>query len=308
MTYSIVARDPATGALGVAVQTCMFAVGSIVPWARAGVGAVATQAFAETSYGLRCLDLIDGGATASEALVGAQAGDPVPALRQIGVVAADGTAAATTGEMCVDHAGHLVGDGFAVQANMMASPEVWPAMADAYLGASGPFPRRLLAALVAAEAAGGDARGVMSAALVVVAGESGEPWEGRLVDLRVDRSDDPLGDLAELLTAADAYGEFGHAVDHLMGGDPSAALTDLDRGLAWLPEEENLLFLQAGARFAAGDVDGGRELVRSLLAARPSLAVIARSYGSKGLMTLPDGVDIDDLLDGGGAGRGGDGR
>jgi uncharacterized Ntn-hydrolase superfamily protein len=303
MTYSIVARDAESGALGVAVQTCMFAVGSVVPWARPGVGAVATQAISESAYGPRCLDRLAAGASARDALEQARAADPAPFLRPVGVVAADGSASAFTGELCIDHCGDQVGDGFAVQANMMASAEVWPAMADAYVGASGPFPRRLLAALEAAEAAGGDARGVMSAALVVVAGESGEPWEGHLVDLRVDRSDDPLGDLADLLTAADAYGEFGHAVDHLMGGDPSAALADLDRGLARLPGEENLLFLQAGARFAVGDVDGGRELVRSLLAARPALAVIARSYGSKGLMTLPDGVDIDDLLVGGEDGR-----
>ena len=148
----------------------------------------------------RCLDLLASGASACDALEQARAADPAAFLRQVGVVAADGSASAFTGELCIDHCGDQVGDGFAVQANMMASAEVWPAMADAYLGASGPFPHRLLAALVAAEAAGGDARGVMSAALVVVAGESrGSPGGARLVDLRVDRSDDPLGDLAELL-------------------------------------------------------------------------------------------------------------
>ena len=129
MTYSIVARDPATGELGVAVQTCMFAVGSVVPWARAGVGAVATQAIAEAAYGPRCLDALANGATASEALAAAQAADPMAALRQVGVVGADGTAAATTGELCIDHAGDVLGDGFAVQANMMSTAAVWPAMA-----------------------------------------------------------------------------------------------------------------------------------------------------------------------------------
>jgi len=287
MTYSIVARDPATGALGVAVQTCMFAVGSIVPWARAGVGAVATQAFAETSYGLRCLDLIDGGATASEALVGAQAGDPVPALRQIGVVAADGTAAATTGEMCVDHAGHLVGDGFAVQANMMASPEVWPAMAAAYEASAAPFPRRLLAALKAAEAAGGDARGVMSAALVVVDGERAEPWAGRTLDLRVDRSADPLGELGSLLVAADAYAAFDRAVDAMVGGDAGAALAEIDHSLAALPGEENFVSFRTGALAAVGDVDEAKAELRALVARRPGWATIVRGLAAKGLLALP---------------------
>jgi uncharacterized Ntn-hydrolase superfamily protein len=171
MTYSIVARDPATGALGVAVQSGTFGVGAIVPWARAGVGAVATQAFAEPAYGPRCLAALAAGAAAPAALEQATAADQAALVRQVGVVAADGTVAARTGEWCIDHAGHLLGDGYTVQANMMASPQVWPAMAAAFGSAAGPFPRRLLAALTAAEQAGGDARGVMSAALLVVAGE-----------------------------------------------------------------------------------------------------------------------------------------
>ena len=296
MTYSIVARDPATGALGVAVQTCMFAVGSIVPWARAGVGAVATQAFAERSYGLRCLDLIDGGATAPEALAGAQAGDPMPALRQVGVVAADGTVAATTGEMCVDHAGHLVGDGFAVQANMMASPEVWPAMAAAFEASTAPFPHRLLAALRAAQDAGGDARGVMSAALVVVDGERADPWAGRPLDLRVDRSADPIGDLGALLVAADSYAAFERGVDAMFGGDPGVALAEIDRGLAGLPGEENLVSFRAGALAAGGDFEAARAELRALVARRPGWATIVRGFAAKGLLTLPPSTTIDDIL------------
>jgi hypothetical protein len=156
MTYSVVARDPASGALGVAVQSCFFAVGAVVPWARPGVGAVATQAFADPAYGHRCLDALAAGSSAAEALDKASAADPAAFLRQVGVVAADGSVAAHTGAGCIDHAGHRTGDGVAVQANMMASPSVWPAMADAYAYATGP--RRLLAALDAAQAAGGDAR------------------------------------------------------------------------------------------------------------------------------------------------------
>jgi uncharacterized Ntn-hydrolase superfamily protein len=120
-------------------------------------------------------------------------------LRQVGVVAADGSVAAMTGEWCIDHAGHLLGDGFAVQANMMASPAVWPSMAEAFGQSSASFPCRLLAALETGQNAGGDARGMMAAALVVVEAELRDPWAGRLVDLRVDRSDAPLADLRRLL-------------------------------------------------------------------------------------------------------------
>ena len=149
MTYSIVSRDPGTGLLGVAVQTAMFAAGASVLWARAGVGAVATQAITEGAYGPRCLDVIQGGASAPAALAQGQSADEAALLRQVGVVAADGSVAAMTGEWCIDHAGHLLGDGFAVQANMMASPAVWPAMAEAYQSSPEGFPRRLLAALEA---------------------------------------------------------------------------------------------------------------------------------------------------------------
>jgi uncharacterized Ntn-hydrolase superfamily protein len=296
MTYSIVACDPATGELGVAVQSAMFGVGAIVPWARPGVGVVATQAIAEAAYGPRCLDAIAEGSSAAEALGKAAAADTAGFLRQVGVVAADGTVAATTGEYCIDHAGHLTGEGFSVQANMMASPQVWPAMADAFTSAAGPLARRLLAALEAAQGAGGDARGVMSAALMVVGGQPADAWAGRLVDLRVDRSPDPIGDLRRLLDASEAYGRFSRAVDELFGGDPAAALTDAGAGLEMLPGEENLRFLRAGALLAQGDLDGGRDELRSLLADRPSWEVIVRSFAAKGLLSLPPAVSIDTLL------------
>jgi uncharacterized Ntn-hydrolase superfamily protein len=296
MTYSIVARDPATGALGVAVQTCMFAVGAGVPWARAGVGAVSTQAISDPAYGPRCLDAMEAGADAETALERARAADPAPFLRQVGVVGADGTVATTTGEFCIDHAGHVLGDGFAVQANMMANPDVWPAVAEAYRSSGAPFPRRLLDALNAGQAAGGDARGVMSAALVVVDGERAEPWAGRAVDLRVDRSDDPLGDLARLLDASIAFTSFHEAVDALTTGNADAALAGVNRALAQLPGDENLRFLRAGALAATGDTDGARDELKSLVAARPGWETVIRSFAAKGLVAAPPGVTIDDLL------------
>ncbi|MEU2629452.1 DUF1028 domain-containing protein [Kitasatospora sp. NPDC007106] len=297
MTYSIVARDPETGALGVAVQSAALAVGTLVPWARPGVGAVATQGFTETSHGPRCLDGLAAGMSAPDTLADAVATDPAAEMRQVAVVSADGTLAARTGALCVDHAGHLIEDGCAVQANMAATDRVWPAMAEAYTAARGPFPHRLLTALRAAEAAGGDARGRMSAALLVVSGTRGEPWQGRLVDLRTDRSTDPLGDLARLLTAADAYRGFDRAVESLYGGDPDGALRTIDTALAALPGEQGLRFLRAGALMARGEAAAATDELHALLADHPGWETVLRGFAAKGLLPLPPGTTADDLLE-----------
>ena len=297
MTYSIVARDDATGHLGVATQSCMFAIGSSVPWARAGVGAVANQAMGDASCGPRCLDALARGVSATKALAGVLEEDSIAALRQVAVVAADGTAAARTGHFCIENAGEVVGDGFAVAANMMSAPGVWTAMASAFTESTGSLDRRMLAALVAAEAAGGDARGRMSAALIVVdARVPLVPGTGTLVDVRVDRSDDPLGELARLLDAHDAYAAFHSGVSELFGGHAAAALESVDEGLAALPREENLRFLRAGALMATGSIDEGIAEVRALIAERPTWAVIVRSFARKGLLTLPNGVTINSVL------------
>jgi uncharacterized Ntn-hydrolase superfamily protein len=298
MTYSIVARDDSTGELGVAVQTCFLAVGSIAPWARPGVGAVATQAFAELAYGPRCLDALGCGKSASDALAEAQAADPTADLRQVGVVGADGSIAAVTGELCVDNAGHVVGEGYTAQANMVSTPEVWGAMASAFESSTGLLARRLLAALDAGEAAGGDARGRMSAALLVVEGNPPEqPGGGTVVDLRVDRSQDPLGDLARLLDAADAFSDFDRATDQLFGGDPAGALDTIDRALVTLPGEEDLRLARARALLASGATDQGLAELRALVAHRPTWEIIVRSFASKGFMTLPEGLSIDAVFD-----------
>jgi uncharacterized Ntn-hydrolase superfamily protein len=297
MTASIVARDATTGHLGVAVQSCMFAVGSTVPWTRPGIGVVAVQAMGDASCGPRCLDALARGASADPALSSVLEEDSIAALRQLVAVAADGTAAARTGHFCIEHAGQIVGDGFAVAATMMSTPDVWPAMASAYVESTGSLDRRMLAALAAAEAAGGDARGRMSAALVVVDGRlPAVPGTGTLVDVRVDRSGDPLGDLARLLDAHDAYAAFHNGVNELFGGHPDAALESVDEGLAALPLEENLRFLRAGALMATGSIDEGIAEVRALIAERPTWEVIVRSFARKGLLTLPNGVTINSVL------------
>src|SRR2546421_12195950 len=206
MTYSIVARDQETGELGVAVQSHYFQVGPVVPWALAGVGAVATQSMVNVSFGPLGLDYLKAGYTAGQALKALLAGDSEPRSRQVSIVDAAGNVATHTGAKCIPAAGHRTGDGFSVQANLMEKDTVWDAMAAAYSSAKAPLAERLLAALDAAEAEGGDIRGKQSAAMLVVTGNpTGHTWEDRIIDLRVEDAPDPLAELRRLLHIKRAY-------------------------------------------------------------------------------------------------------
>jgi uncharacterized Ntn-hydrolase superfamily protein len=261
VTYSIVARDPETGELGVAVQTGTFGVGTGVPWAEAGVGAVATQSITEHSYGPFGLELMKAGRSAEEALAGLVASDPKQRFRQVGMVDAAGRAASHTGDGCIRDCGHLVGDGYAVQANMMARNTVWGAMAAAYEAAEGSLASRLLAALDAAETEGGDFRGPQSAALLVVKREpTGFPWKGRVSNIRVDDHADPLGELRRLLDREEDYR--ADRPDHL----PESAQR-------WLAAEE-------AAR--AGDPARARELLQPLFDLHPNWRDAVRAAGEYG--------------------------
>src|SRR5512136_1136055 len=220
-TYSIVARDPATGELGVAVQSHWFSVGSGVSWAEAGVGAVATQSFVDPSYGPLGLALMRAGRAAPDALAGLLPADGGRDVRQVAMIDAQGRVAAHTGKKCIAEAGHRVGKDYSVQANLMASDRVWPAMAKAFEEAKGDLADRMLAALDAAQAAGGDIRGQQSAALVVVAGTpSGRPWEDRVFDLRVEDHPRPLEELRRLVGVARAYA-------HMNAGDLAVEHQDM---------------------------------------------------------------------------------
>lgn len=262
-TYSIVARDPETGAVGVAVQSHWFSVGSLVSWVEPGVGAVATQANVEVSYGPRALRLLRAGRPAGEALAELTAGDPQAQVRQVAVVDAAGRAAAHTGADCMPDAGHALGDGCSCQANLMASAAVWPAMAAAYAAASGSFPRRLLAALDAAESAGGDVRGRQSAALLV-APARGEPWE-RIVDLRVEDHPEPLAELRRLLGLHDAYVLAGEG-DRLSGEGRMAEAADRYVAAHELaPESVELAFWAGLALVARGEEERGAAQVRRII-------------------------------------------
>jgi uncharacterized Ntn-hydrolase superfamily protein len=266
-TYSIVARDPQTGELGVAVQSHWFAVGPIVPWVRPGVGAVATQSIAEPAYGPRALDALAGGARAQGALDALVDDDELGRFRQVAVVDAHGNVAAHTGDGCIAYAGHELGHEFSAQANMMASPEVWPAMAHAFDAAAGPLARRLLAALHAAESRGGDARGRQSCALVV-APAHGEPWQ-RTVDLRVDDHPEPLSELDRLLDLSDAYALATEGDDLVGQGRHEEAGEHYRSASALAPGNHELLFWAGLAAAQAGDLPTALERVREAIRLQP---------------------------------------
>jgi uncharacterized Ntn-hydrolase superfamily protein len=262
-TYSIVARDGETGEIGVAVQSHWFSVGSIVSWAEPGVGAVATQSIAEPAYGPRLLERLRNGHAPATALDELVAADEQARFRQVAVVDATGAVAVHTGDGCIPEAGHAQGVGFSAQANMMAGPDVWPAMAEAFEAASGALPRRLLAALDAAEGAGGDVRGRQSAALVIVPAV-GEPWQ-RTVELRVEDHRDPLAELRRLLDLADAYAVATEG-DDLVGEGRHAEAADRYRQAAELaPANDELLFWAGLALAQGGDLEAGTERVRSAI-------------------------------------------
>jgi uncharacterized Ntn-hydrolase superfamily protein len=217
VTYSIVARDPETGDMGVAVQSHYFASGGIVAWAEAGVGVVATQSIAEPGYGPRGLEAMRSGASAPQALEGLLLTDSMAAVRQVAMLDASGRVAVHTGPECIAEAGHRIDEQVSAQANLMARPTVWEAMAAAFRASRAPdLASRMVDVLDAAEAEGGDIRGRQSAALLVVDGErSDRPWDHRLVDLRVDDHPEPLVELRRLLER--------HYASQLMAG----ALQDL---------------------------------------------------------------------------------
>ena len=297
MTYSIVARDTDSGQLGVAAQSCYFALGSVLPWARAGVGAVATQSMVDPGYGPRCLDLLADGLPAPDALDRVRAADEGREVRQVGLVDAAGRVASFTGALCIDHVGHAAGDGYSAQANMMAGPGVCEAMAEAFEHATGDLATRLVAALVAAEGKGGDARGRMSAAVIVVEGARHDhPWEGVLTDVRVDHHPDPLTELARLVEVAEAYHLCDVAEAALMRGDAGAALAGAEAGLALLPDEGNLRLSYIAALVGVGRTDEAAREVQRLVAERPSWEGILRAITERGLVPLPEGLTIDALL------------
>lgn len=234
-TYSIVARDPATGEMGVAVQSHWFSVGSVVPWARAGVGAVATQSMVDASYGPLGLDLMQAGRSATDALRGLLEADDASEIRQVAMIDASGDVSAHTGARCIPAAGQVVGENFSVQANLMDRNTVPAAMAEAFRASRGALAERMLAALEAAQGEGGDIRGRQSAAILVVKGTStGRPWADTVVDLRVEDHPTPVQELRRLLRIHRGY-------EQMNEGDLAVEAGDLVKAEAAYGQAEDIL-------------------------------------------------------------------
>jgi uncharacterized Ntn-hydrolase superfamily protein len=244
LTYSIVARDEKTGEMGVAVQSHYFSVGSVVTWARAGVGAVATQAMVEPKYGPLGLELMAAGKTAEEALKALLSVDPKADVRQVAMVDSRGNVAAHTGSRCIPHAGHVTGKGVGCQGNIMRNSSVWREMMKSYnKNDSLPLPERLVAALEAAEEAGGDARGKQSAAILVVSPErSASYWNGRLLELRVEDNAEPVKELRRLLRYRRGYDWVEKGDERITSGDLAGAMEAYERALALVPEVDELKY------------------------------------------------------------------
>ena len=237
-TYSIVARDAATGQMGVAVQSHWFSVGGIVTFAQAGVGAVATQSFVDPAYGPLGLELMRTGRSATQALKALVSSDVGENVRQVAMVDKNGEVATHTGSKAIFAAGHHQGDGYSVQANMMESDEVWPAMARAYEQSEGDLADRLLAALDAAQAVGGDIRGKQSAALLIVpATSTGKPWADKIFDLRIEDHPEPLKELRRLVTMQRAYNAMNTGDELMTAGDVQGAVDSYEYAMSLLPDE-----------------------------------------------------------------------
>jgi len=268
-TYSIVAVDSATGEIGAAVQSHWFSVGSLVPWAEPGIGAVATQSFVDPAYGPRGLYLMRTGISAPAALTSLLRADPDSAVRQVAMIDATGRVLAHTGSRNIQAAGHHVGRWYSVQANLMESDRVWPAMARAFETTSGDLADRMLAALKAAQGEGGDIRGAQSAAMIVVSGDrTRPPWE-KSIDIRVEDNPDPLGELQRLLTVARAYRAATDGDNFVTAGQMDSALASYRRAGSLLTDEQTngeLVFWQAVTMLDTGRRDGAVPLFRRAFA------------------------------------------
>lgn len=284
-TFSIVARDPITGEMGVAVQSHWFSTGSVVTWAEPGVGAIATQSMAEISYGPLGLFQLEQNEPAQQVLSDLLSKDPNSAVRQVAMVDTNGNIAVHTGTRCIAEAGHQTGLQYSVQANMMLKPTVWPAMAAAYEAASGCLAERMLAALDAAQVEGGDVRGKQSAALLVVSGETTtEPWKGVLVDLRVEDHPEPLVELRRLYDTQRAYEFMNKGDDLLSNGKVEEAFDAYNKAANLAPHILELPFWQAITLIETGREEQALPILKKIIAVEPNWITLIERLPAAGLL------------------------
>jgi len=290
-TYSIVAYDEETGQLGVAVQSHWFAVGQLVPWVKAGVGAVATQSFVKVDYGPDGLTLMEKGMTAQEALDKLTSEDSGEAVRQVAFVDFDGNVATHTGSKCVAAAGHHQGKHYSVQANMMEHETVWPAMAKAFESTDGDLADKMMASLEAAQSEGGDIRGKQSAAMIIASGKpSGTPWKDIVLDLRVDDHSEPLKQLKRLIKINRAYNHANKGDFYMEEGKIKEALHEYDAAAKYYPENPELPYWTAITLAGNGEVDKAIEILKDVFKRNPKLQKMTPRLVKSGL--LPDDEEL----------------
>jgi len=292
MTYSIVARDKKTGEMGVAVQSHFFSVGSIVTWARAGVGAVATQAMVDIKYGPLGLGLMANGKSAPDAMDVLLRADAYADSRQVAMVDAKGRVSAHTGKKCLPFAGHVTGDGFSSQGNIMRNASVWGAMGRAFeSNERTPLAERMVGALEAAEEAGGDARGRQSAAIIVVSPDlKPNHWEGKLVELRVEDDPAPVPELKRLLRYHRGYEWENRGDDMLTTRDYPGALEAYSKALSLVPEIDEFKFWVGIGYLGSGRLEEGEEALREVIAKDPGWAQVVDGVAQVGSPPIPSDI------------------
>jgi uncharacterized Ntn-hydrolase superfamily protein len=275
--------------MGVAVQSHWFSVGPVVPWAEAGVGAVATQSLVDVSYGPLGLDLMGAGKSAEQALRALLAADPHPELRQVAMMDAAGGIAVHTGASCIAEAGHITGRDYSVQANLMLNDKVWPAMAEAFEETEGDLAERMLASLEAAQATGGDIRGQQSAAILIVRLEpTGRIWRDRLIDLRVEDNPHPIEELRRLVDLQRAYEHETKGDDYLAQDNLEEALREYTAAAALAPGNIELIFWQAVSLINVGRESEALPLFKEVFKADENWAILTPRLIDSGLLKVDD--------------------
>jgi uncharacterized Ntn-hydrolase superfamily protein len=296
-TFSIVARDPQTGEIGVAVQSHWFSVGTSVSWAEAGVGAVATQSFVNKSFGICGLNLLRNGLTAQQALDSLLNSDEGREVRQVAIIDSKGNVATHTGKLCIDYAGHIKGNNFSVQANMMLTNKVPAAMATAFEKSAGkPLAERMILALEAGQGAGGDIRGRQSAAIIVVPGKTeGKPWDERSVDLRVDDNPEPIKELHRLYNVQVAYQHMNNGDLAVEKNDMAKAMDEYNAAMKMFPRNLEMQYWTAITLANNKKVDKALPILQKVFAKDSNWKELTRRLPKVNLLTVGD-VDLKKIL------------
>lgn len=296
-TYSIVARDPKTGEMGVGVQSHYFSVGSIVSWGESGVGVVATQSLVNVSFGLNGLELLKQGKSPREALDTLLAADEGRDVRQVAILDVQGRVAAHTGSKCIIHAGHIEGSNYSVQANMMLTDKVWSTMSKTFESHENlPLAERIVKTLASAESVGGDIRGKQSAAILVVGGKKVEnKWEDKLIDLRVEDHEHPVEELTRVLKLYRAYRHMDEGDLAMERSDMKTALNEYDSALNMFPKNLEMKFWTAVTLANNQKVEKAMELFKEVFKSDKNWRLLTERLPKSDLLNVSE-EELDKIL------------